>query len=171
MTCFGNGTNNRQWIQRKATYGLCCWPLWLAEPWFTVRKQATRSCNVTAAHRAPCGWHDISVSDCYNIGCCTDQFASCYLSNGESRLFVVVRHSNSVSVISWYYMMYEMRWRKSERTLLSTQGIFNFTHHIGFCVLATSLSICVYIYIFVRREWAAIFVCGRWVDSYSVCAM
>ena len=28
-------------------------------------------------------------------------------------------------------MMYEMRWKKPEPTLLLTQGIFNLPHHIG----------------------------------------
>ena len=38
------------------------------------------------------------------------------------------------TVFQFYHcgdMMYEMRRRKSEPTLLPTQGIFNFPHHIG----------------------------------------
>ena len=57
---------------------------------------------------------------------------------GESPMLVVVlRHSNSISVISWHWydMMYEMRTRKPEptllpSTLLPTEGIFNLPHHI-----------------------------------------
>ena len=51
-------------------------------------------------------------------------------------LFVVVvlHHSNSIFVIYHGGDMikkYEMRRRKPEPTLLPTEGIFNFPHHIG----------------------------------------
>ena len=39
-------------------------------------------------------------------------------------------HINSISVISCSDMMYEMRRRNLEPTLLPTQGIFNLQHHI-----------------------------------------
>ena len=45
---------------------------------------------------------------------------------------VVLRCSNSVSVISWRSgMIYEMRRTKYGSILLTTQGIFNLPHHVG----------------------------------------
>ena len=47
-------------------------------------------------------------------------------------LFVIgLPHSNSFSVISRWWYMYEIRRRKPEPTLLPNQGIFNLPHHIG----------------------------------------
>ena len=43
-------------------------------------------------------------------------------------LFVVLRHSNSISAISWQW--YDV-WDEDEKALLPTQGIFNLPHHIG----------------------------------------
>ena len=49
----------------------------------------------------------------------------------EFGLVVVFHHSTNISVILGGDMMYEMRRRKPESTLLLTQGIFNLPDHIG----------------------------------------
>ena len=47
-------------------------------------------------------------------------------------LFIVVLHrGNSFNLCHDGDMMYEMRWKKTEPTLLSTQGIFNLPNHTG----------------------------------------
>ena len=59
------------------------------------------------------------------------RLASSYHRTCICLLVVVLQISTVLQLYYWGDMMYEIRRKKSESTLLLTKGIFNLSHHIG----------------------------------------
>ena len=94
---------------------------WLGQCWFVYLLF-----YVLATSKVIWGWVSICKSARCVVKCVVKIKAKC------KSMFVVLRHSNSILVKSWqWYDVWDEMRRKSEPTLLPTQGIFNLLHHVG----------------------------------------